>query len=191
MNATAQHNDLATLADRVERGLLTRSAVARHHGKRTAAAVRQLLADRETARSAARLAMPAEPEHCERCGAALEDCECVLVCGCGNTLDDDEIDRGEVACETCRRREAVYAEMSALADRAEAAAIEAGWECEGWDRGRRGSWYAVFSRGEATLKLRVADHGSCYCTEHVSLVIPSGNASGDDHTFAAWLARIS
>jgi len=179
------------LADLVERGLVSRSAVAREHGKRAAAAVRRLLADREAARSADRRDAPVVNECCEHCGQPIDSCECVLVCECGVSLSETEIADGVTACETCRSRETVYDEMVALADRAEAAAIGAGWECEGWDRGRRGSWYAAFTCGEQSLKLRVADHGSCYCTEDVSLVVPSGNASGDDHTWDCWIARLT
>jgi hypothetical protein len=183
---TQQQPSITELAEQVSRGQISRGQIDREQGKEVGAAVRLFLHEQSE------LALSAEPEeneHCERCGK--DECDCTLVCECGLELFQTEIEDGETQCEACRLLEMKMYEMIELADQAEAAAIAAGWVCEGWDRARSGSWYAKFNRAGQTIKLRVANHGSLYVTEDISLVIPRGNASGDDHSFATWLEMIA
>ena len=63
-----------------------------------------------------------------------------------------------------------------------------------WNMASTGSWYAEFSRSQEidgddeyqTVKVRVADHSTVYCSEDYSIVQDGGNA--DDHTIEALLS---
>lgn len=88
-----------------------------------------------------------------------------------------------------------------LCDAVEAMARRNGWELEDgkgyarWNCSSMGSRYAKLERSRIvvdsdgdddeqrqTVKIRVSNHATAYCTEDVSLVCDSSRAGGDDHT---------
>lgn len=145
-------------------------------------------------------------ELCEAC-SHVDDCECS---GHGRTNDSPErhviweTDTDLTWCPTCRRRERAEAEKDELEEQVKALAAQHEWEVADNHRADTGSVYIKLHRecdacilgtdGDCTceeLTVRISDHGSCYCSEDVSLVIPSGNESGDDHTFEYLRKRLT
>lgn len=135
----------------------------------------------------------AATDTCRFCEKDVEDCTCTLVCECGSELGEDDILEGEEECESCRRKTAAAEWLEATCEEVERLAEKHGWEIAGqWHWAQTGSRYAELTRGvwvnedtddedyiEQSMKVRVSDHGSCYCSEDISIAM---NPSGDDHS---------
>ena len=113
-------------------------------------------------------------------------------------VDDDDIDASgwsitnqsaAVCCERCRKSNERDEWQEQTEAACEALCEEHGWVMELISRASTGSAYYELTRdvddddddddAEAeTIKLRISDHGSCYCSEDVSIAM---NPSGDDH----------
>ena len=125
------------------------------------------------------------------CGGCCEQCAKPAVCDCGCELSEDDAcdwtpeNQVVAQCEKCRREDSTNEAMTALRDEAIRVAIAAGWSIASADTRRSGSWYYTLTRGDETLNLRIADHGTAYCSEDVSLVI-DGHGNPDDHSLADW-----
>jgi hypothetical protein len=98
----------------------------------------------------------------------------------------------EIYCESCEADNKKYIWLDATCARVEELASVHGWEAGDWSTAETGSRYTELSRECSsclgvvdrececeTLKVRVSDHGSAYCTEDISIAL---NPSGDDHT---------
>jgi hypothetical protein len=107
-------------------------------------------------------------------------------------------------CEKCRQRDRAESEKDELEQQVRALAAELEWQVADAHRADTGSVYLTLRRecdacilgtdDDCTceeMTVRISDHGSCYCSEDVSLVIPSGNAGGDDHTIEYLRKRLT
>ncbi|MEA3224646.1 MAG: hypothetical protein U9Q07_01755 [Planctomycetota bacterium] len=133
---------------------------------------------------------------CAKCVTAREDSNARTCAHCFEEQDyhDDLTEDG--LCEECAAHAAyvTWAEKTKAA--IELAATNNGWELDGdWQAAQTThSEYASFRRDddaddededdedddrETHVKIRVSDHGTCYCSERFSLAF---EASGDDHT---------
>lgn len=114
-----------------------------------------------------------------------------------------ETDRDLCWCEKCRDGYTKTTELDALESLVKSLANEHEWGVVDQHRADTGSVYIELHRecdtcilgsdedcSCETLKVRISDHGSCYCTEDISLVIPSGNPSGDDHSVEYFQKRL-
>lgn len=132
--------------------------------------------------------------------------ECSYTDACGNQYhrageDADrhlvwEQDPDVCFCEKCRCSLNKESEMAAMKSELRELASLNDWEIDREQQAHTGSVYFSLSRecdccilgGDPEdctcekLTVRISDHGSCYCREDISLVIPSGNPSGDDHS---------
>ena len=105
-------------------------------------------------------------------------------------------------CSRCRETDEVFDWIDSTCDRVEQLAEEHGWHVGRWQlSGSTRSRYVELTRtcsacsddaDEAcaceSLKVRVSDHGSCYCSEDVSLAM---HPSGDDHTIEDLEGRLT
>jgi hypothetical protein len=107
-------------------------------------------------------------------------------------------------CEECRREKDWLDWLEATLDAVERFAKQHGWDFNRHDYSggfNTPSRYYELTRlgGEwdadneeyldiETLKLRLSDHGTCYCSEDISLAM---NASGDDSTLEALGRRMA
>jgi hypothetical protein len=145
--------------------------------------------------------------------AWCENCSYVDDCGCechGRTNDAPELhvawetDHDMSFCPTCRRRERASQEMQSLEAQVRELAEIHEWDVSIESVADTGSRYLRLERecgpcilGSSdecdceTLAVRISDHGSCYCREDLSLVIPSGKESGDDHTVEELSRRLA
>ncbi|MGB0767356.1 MAG: hypothetical protein ACPGYV_06565 [Phycisphaeraceae bacterium] len=137
-----------------------------------------------------------QTETCQYCEKEIEECTCTLVCECGFELMQHEILDGEERCEDCRAKDAKFDWLEETCDQVESLARQHGWEIDGvWHTAQTGSRYVELYRegGEdddelQTIKVRVSDHGSCYCSEDISLAM---TPSGDDHTIECLAAALA
>lgn len=102
-------------------------------------------------------------------------------------------------CERCEASRERFDWLDATCEAVEKLASENDWEHDGWHVAGTGSRYTTLTRecgncilgGGActceTLKVRVSDHGSCYCSEDVSI---AKTPSGDDHSLAILANRL-
>jgi hypothetical protein len=109
--------------------------------------------------------------------------------GCDHQTDEHYLWE-EAVCESCEAKEEKWSWLDQTIDAIESAASDNGWDEENDSQAQTGTRYLTFSRGEETLTIRVADHGSCYCREDYSVVLP-GHESGDDHSLDQVLARLA
>ena len=201
--------DLKQLTDAVARGIRSRGSIRREFGDETYRAVGREIARREEARRAAAPAYVPPPagictcclerpvwsvarEHgqelCEQC--SHDDCCTGQERDCTN-LASDHLFWEESLCEACQR-DADWCEWldETLAAVAEAAAAT-GWSFDpasysgGFNTRSR---YYTIDRGDEEIKLRISDHGDCYCNDDLSLAM---QPSGDDTTLAGLRARLS
>lgn len=131
-------------------------------------------------------------DHCEQCH---RPCCCAV---CDNELDSDLVEDWkageptEIYCEACEASNKKYIWIDETCSRVEELASLHGWEHGDWSTAETGSRYTELSRECSsclgvvdrececkTLKVRVSDHGSAYCSEDLSIAL---NPSGDDHT---------
>jgi len=120
--------------------------------------------------------------------------ETACCCHCGQCLDT-EIDArhpepANYYHEDCQAKADRDNEIGSLQSEVESLCKQHGWSVGMCDTGRPGSWYTTVRKGERTLKIRVADHSSCYCSEDISLVTPSGSVGGDDHTIEILVKKL-
>lgn len=129
-----------------------------------------------------------------------DECATTTVCeNCGYDTcyahAEWETDRELCWCDKCREKYQRATEMDDLEQEVERLAAEHQWDVVDRRLADTGSVYIELHRecdvcilGKdddctcESLSVRISDHGSAYCSEDVSLVIPSGNAGGDDHT---------
>lgn len=111
----------------------------------------------------------------------------------GCRRDADEADDGTCLCDDCREREAYHLWLDATVARVEQVAAVNGWSMSILSIANTGSRYYELSResndGEQyeELTLRISDHGSCYCSEDLSIAMREG---GDDQGLAAVIRRL-
>jgi hypothetical protein len=132
------------------------------------------------------------------CDDLCIECARPQVCACGRELTDDDAavwspeNQIDCRCERCGSAARRDNEIDAMCRQVEQAAARDGWARDGyWTTAGTGSMYITLTRADRSITVRVSDHGSAYCREDVSLVIPSGRASGDDHTWAYLEARLA
>lgn len=148
------------------------------------------------------------------CDGLCEECAKPDLCareGCEHSIDADDWtpgdDYGERLCEECQTREEKAQWLRETEDRVRADAEKHGWDMNLGHRAQTGTDYYELSRqaptdcdddpdddpdewiGCETLKVRIGDHGSCYCREDISLVM-LGCESGDDHSYDYFLSRL-
>lgn len=135
-----------------------------------------------------------ELDVCRHCKESFDACDCTTLCNhCEAQLPDHEIEDGETHCEYCREEDAKLAWIETTETEVERLAADAGWEIDAWNGGfNTKSRYAEIWRevGDEieSFKVRVSDHGSCYCSEDISLAMEPG---GDDHTLDVLAARLA
>lgn len=142
---------------------------------------------------------------CEDCSHS-EDCENQYHRPSGDAPRHPfwETDRDLCWCEKCCRSAQKESEMESLEAELRSLATANDWEIDRTQQAQTGSVYFTLSRecdccvlgGDPEdctcekLSVRISDHGSCYCREDISLIIPSGNASGDDHSIETLKKRL-
>ena len=150
-------------------------------------------------------------EKCSVCEKDFDQCECVLCCeqcaenGISHELSTDDIEQGITLCEKCQATADWHEWHEEILETVEALAAKHEWE---FDRTQasggtntRSHYYELFREcdvcilgkddGECTcetLKLRISDHGTAYCTEDISLAM---TPSGDDHTLETLEKRLA
>jgi hypothetical protein len=109
--------------------------------------------------------------------------------GCDGEADEHYLWE-RAMCDSCEEKEARWKWLDETIEAIGSAAAEHGWSEDHDSQAQTGTRYLTFSRDDETLIIRVADHGSCYCREDYSVVLP-GRESGDDHSLAQVLARLA
>lgn len=169
-------SQIEQLADEVSRGRISRNQVAKQHGKDVAAAVRAELARRDELARAS-FVHDSEPESdAIETYSFCEDCEAI-------------IGLHESRCERCEKRHTAMQWIDETAATVESLAIKNGWSVDSTNRASETmSRYISLSRENDVLTVRVSDHGSCYCSEDISLAMSPG---GDDHSIETLIARLT
>lgn len=170
------------LADAVEYRGMSRSGIRRIFGEETYRAVCDLIQARRDAATA--------PEQTD------EELPPVFFCeDCGQIEVEADGDR----CERCQRRHVALTWIDATEAECRELCERHGWDMESTGGGfNTMSRYYTISRMVETdeygmeaadsFKLRISDHGSCYCSEDISLAM---SPSGDDHTMETFTRRLS
>lgn len=147
------------------------------------------------------------------CNGQCEECARPAACESGHCrfqLEESDIAdwspehqerEGGWLCESCRRREEKHAWIDETCRAVETLAAEHEWEIGRWYHAETGSRYVELHRecdacvlGTEddctceTVKVRVSDHGSAYCSEDYSI---AKTPSGDDHSLEILAARLS
>lgn len=89
-----------------------------------------------------------------------------------NATDGALVD-GVFHCDGCIAKDRAAAEFEKLIEEVEQAFSDLSWEVFDESFASTGTRYYSIAKGERELKIRVADHGECYCTEDYS-VDPDG-----------------
>jgi len=176
------------LADEVERDRRSLSSIRRDYGEKRYHAVRVLLRARADRRYERLESAPPEPDDDptdEDEPRFCEDCDEFL------GTDDPDVTR----CERCQKDADFWTWLETTVEEVAALADAAGWYFDGSDYSggvNTLSRYYTLERdlpdGEVeTLKLRISDHGSLYCSEDISLAM---HPSGDDHDLTGLKAHL-
>lgn len=122
------------------------------------------------------------------CGGECAECRKPTMC------------EGGWLCDSCRRRNEKHDWLDATCKAVESLAVAHEWEAGRWHHAETGSRYVELTRecdscilGDddctcETIKVRVSDHGSAYCSEDYSIAM---NPSGDDHSLEILAARLA
>jgi hypothetical protein len=119
-------------------------------------------------------------------------CARIDICDCGSFLDEPVYQWEDAECERCLKSRENHEWLEATAAEVERVAEAHGWTVGRWTFAQTNSRYAELTREIdddecETIKVRVSDHGSCYCSEDYSL---AKNPSGHDHTIEALESRL-
>ena len=99
-------------------------------------------------------------------------------CNSNYTSDDITWDDTEELCATCRTNDELGEWYNNTTDQLLAAADELGWDLEKESYAQTCSRYFSFTKEVNNewidFKVRIADHGECYCNEDMS-IDPNGN----------------
>ena len=187
---TTKPTDMTTeeLADEVERDRRSLSSIRRDYGNRVYTAVQAMLRARADRRYERLDSAPPEPDDHptdEDEPRFCQDCDEFL------GTDDPDVTR----CEDCQKSADFWTWLDATVEKVAAIAVETGWYFDGSDYSggvNTLSRYYTLERdlpdGEVeTLKLRISDHGSLYCSEDISLAM---RPSGDDHDLTGLKAHL-
>lgn len=138
--------------------------------------------------------------------ATCQDCSRNTFClVCNRLVESDTLYQwDEYTCDDCAAQVTRSTEMDDTADALKALAAEHEWDVEIKSVAQTGSWYYTLTRecdncilgsdDDCTceeLTVRISDHGTAYCSEDYSLVIPSGSANPDDHNLEILKRRLS
>ncbi len=130
------------------------------------------------------------------CGDLCEECARPGCCAdCNNELDSWTTDawapgdKGPWLCEACQTKTDQADALESLYQRAIADAEQRGWEIDSKQTAQTRTRYLTLSQGDDSFRLRVAGHGTAYCSEDISLV--AGHGSGDDHHYDTYLQRLN
>lgn len=121
-----------------------------------------------------------------------EECCTVTEC-CGKPLSDngctgqtsEHLIWDKELCDECQAEQAWEAWREETTERAREICERNGWAFGDSSGGfnTRSVYYTIERDGYADVKLRISDHGTCYCTEDYSLAY---RPSGDDGTLAGF-----
>lgn len=130
---------------------------------------------------------------CERDGAAEAGCWATDECR-GLVYNDVPADwepgqsLENTMCESCAIAFDKQKEMSDLQSQFESVVMDSGWTIQSTHHAQTGTQYvdiwsdcALCEEGGHSLKVRLGDHATAYCSEDISLVTGQ-NGGGDDHT---------
>ena len=176
------------LADEVQRGRRSRTSIRREFGNRVYTEVQAMLRERDARQREIARSAPPEPEDEPTDGDDPRFCE-----DCDEFLGTDDPD--VTRCERCQKSADFWTWLETTVEEVAAIADAAGWHFDGSDYSggvNTLSRYYTLERdlpdGEVeTLKLRISDHGSLYCSEDISLAMHPG---GDDHDLTGLKARL-
>jgi len=182
---------VAQLADQVQAGKVSRSAVDREHGKDVGMSVRrELVRRREQQERDYPLIGERDPGLCKHCEKEISACECCLWCNdCGCLLSDSEIDDGITQCEDCKKKQVRCDWVDDMEREVTRLVVKYGWALDQTGGGlNTRSQYYLLAKDDQEIKLRISDHATCYCSEDISLAM---EPSGDDSTLATLEDRLS
>ena len=147
-----------------------------------------------------------ETKLCECCGEAevsaiglehgYDYCDACCRCntcdneGCQHTCDEHYLWE-KADCEECQAEHARWTWTDETDEAIRQAAEAHDWSIDNVQLAQTNSRYYNLSRpGDEDLKIRVSDHGDCYCTSDYSVVLP-GRESGDDVPLQTVLDRLA